>query len=262
MSLGLVIKSPEGLVLAAESRVTLEVHNNDTKNSIFNNFDNATKLFSLNAPHNHIGIVTYGLAAIGQRTAHSFVPELEGTLDGKLDSVYDYAKKISAFYMSQWKQVMPTDYKGPDMTFIVGGFNEGEAHGRVYLINVPRNPEPIENNAGLNNFGITWGGQRDVVDKLLMGYDHKILNTIFEVLKPNKEQVDLVQDLLKKRHQAQIPLEAMAIQDCVNLARLFISTTIDTQELTIGLRGCGGPIDIAVIQRNKELCFIQRKDVK
>jgi len=262
MSLGMVIKSPEGLVFAAESRVTLEVHKKGSTNGIFNNFDNATKLFSFSQPHHHIGVVTYGQAAIGQRTAHSFLPEFESTLSNKLNSVLDYANSISTFFLQQWKKVMPTPYKGPDMTFIVGGFNAGEPHGRVYLINLPSNPVPVEQSSGMGSFGITWGGQREIVDRLLMGYDAKILNTIYSELKPTPPQVAKVKTLLQQKHQLQIPLDVMALQDCISLARLFISTTINTQELTIGLRGCGGPIDIAVIQRGKDLRFVQRKEIK
>jgi len=256
----MVIKSPEGLVLAAESRVTLEIRRNN--NVLFNTFDNATKLFSFSSPHNHIGVVTYGQAAIGQRTAHSYVPEFESTLQGRLPFVLDYANAISAFYQSQWTQVMPNPYTGPDMTFIVGGFNDNEPHGRVYLIEMPSNPTPVEQSAGMGVFGISWGGQREIVDRLLLGYDSQILNTVFAQLQPSSQQIQAIQSALQVAHQLQIPLDVMAIQDCVSLARLFISTTINTQELTIGLRGCGGPVDIAVIRRGNEIKYIQRKEAK
>lgn len=262
MSLGMVIKSPEGLVLAAESRVTLELHKKDDNHVVFNNFDNATKLFSFSSPHNHIGVVTYGQAAIGQRTAHSFVPEYEETLTEKLSSIIDYAKSISNFYLEQWKKVMPASYSGPAMTFIVGGFNANEPHGRVYLFEIPNKPEPVEQSPGTGAFGITWGGQREIVDRLIMGYDYQVLNTIFSILKLTPEQIKQVMNEIQGKFQLQIPLDVMALQDCIDLARLFISTTINAQGLTIGLRGCGGPVDIAIIQRGKELKYIQKKEAK
>ena len=76
MSLGVGIKGPEGIVLAADSRVTLEASRPGGP-VIPVNYDNATKLLSFSKPHNHVGVVTYGAAVIGQRTAHSFVPEFE-----------------------------------------------------------------------------------------------------------------------------------------------------------------------------------------
>lgn len=53
----------------------------------------------------------------------------------------------------------------------------------------------------------------------------------------------------------------MPLQDCVNLATLFIKTTIETQSLTVGLRGCGGAIDVAIITRNSYLKFIKKKEI-
>jgi hypothetical protein len=206
--------------------------------------------------------VTYGQAAIGQRTAHSFVPEFEAGLSGRLNSVIDYANAISTFFMSQWTNVMPNPYTGPNMTFIVGGFNDNEPYGRVYLINIPANPAPIEQHTGIGNFGISWGGQREIVDRLLMGFDPNILNSIFTTLNPTQAQQQTITQMLRTNHQLQIPLDVMALQDCISLARLFLTTTINTQELTIGLRGCGGPVDIATIQRNRPLQFIQRKEVR
>lgn len=262
MSLALVIKSPEGLVLAAESRVTLEINKKGSNQVFLNTFDNATKLFSFNKPHQHIGVVTYGQAAIGQRTAHSYVPEFESNLAGKLTTVFDYAQIISDFYLQQWQKIMPPSYNGPNMTFIVGGFNDNEPHGRVYLIEIPSAPKPLEQNPGMGMFGITWGGQREIIDRLIFGYDPQIVNTIFSILKPNSTQVQQVTNALQSSHRIQIPLDVMALQDCISLARLFISTTINTLELTIGVRGCGGPVDIAIIQRNNEFKFIQHKEMK
>jgi len=53
----------------------------------------------------------------------------------------------------------------------------------------------------------------------------------------------------------------MALQDCVDLAIFFIRTTIIAQKLTIGLRGCGGPIDVATITRRDGFQYIQKKAV-
>src|SRR5579864_1785305 len=88
MSLGIFFKGPEGVVLAADSRVTLttNVKNNVGQNVILPSFyDNATKLLRVNG-QNFVGVVTYGLGAIGQktpRTAHSYIPEFEAALAKK-----------------------------------------------------------------------------------------------------------------------------------------------------------------------------------
>lgn len=265
MSLGIVIKAPEGIVLAAESRVTLTTPTNNGNGVLHVNFDNATKLLSFSKPYHDLGVVTYGQAAIGFRTAQTFIPEFESTLENNGDgkrgiTVYEFAKKLSDFFLDQWKQVMPANYNGPDMTFNVAGFDDNEPYGKVYNLNIPRKPEPIEQSPGKNNFGITWGGQREIVDRLVMGYDGRIIDLLIKngIIKP--ADMTKIGPLLSQIQLA-MPIQFMPLQDCVNLATLFIKTTIETQSLTVGLRGCGGAIDVAIITRHKALEFIQKKQI-
>ncbi len=88
MSLGIAFKGPEGIVLAADSRVTINAEKRITDNLTLvlpNTFDNATKLLKVNG-YDNVGAVTYGLGAIGvkePRTAHSFLPEFEICLSKK-----------------------------------------------------------------------------------------------------------------------------------------------------------------------------------
>lgn len=260
MSLGIVIKGPEGLVLAAESRVTLEAKV-PSNQLIRVNFDNATKLISFSEPHTYVGVVTYGMAAIGVRPAHSFTPEFEAALPIKRLSVLGFAEKLSEFFLQEWKTEMPEDYSGPPMVFVIGGFNEGEPYGRVFLVEIPTNPTPVEQQAGVREFGITWGGQREFVERLIFGYDReKLLKIVSKTLKLEHEQAESLKKKLNVLHM-NIPLAAMSIQDCVDLAIFFIRTTISAQRLTVGIRGCGGPIDVAIITRREGLEFIQQKRV-
>lgn len=231
MSLGLVIKAPEGVVLAAESRVTLAASLAGHQVPIF--FDNATKMFGFEPPNNYVGVVTYGLAAIGERTAHSFLPELEAVLkqeNGGRLTVEAMTKRLSDFYMGQWKAAnMPNPYQGPPMTFLVAGFDDNEPYGRTFQIDLPVRTTATEQSAG--GFGITWGGQREFVDRLIQGYAARL----WEILKKEAQLDD--NDVAALRGactplQMQLPLNAMALQDCVDLALFFIRT-----------HNCGSRID-------------------
>lgn len=261
MSLGIVIKAPEGIVLAAESRVTLTTNQGNGAPQLMVNYDNATKLFSFNNPNKAIGVVTYGQAAIGQRTAHSFAPEFESTLPADRLLVQDFAQRLSDFFMQQWNLVMPANYTGPDMTFIIAGFNDNEPYGRVFLINLPRQPAPVEQQPNQGEFGISWGGQREIVDRLIQGFDQRVIQIVTQVLNLNPQQQNQIHQALRTNLQLPLPLNAMALQDCVNLALLFLRTTIEAQSLTVGVRGCGGPIDVAIIKRGEDIKFVQKKDI-
>ncbi len=264
MSLGIVIKGPEGLVLAAESRITLgaQLTTPQGTQQIPVYFDNATKLLSFSKPNTTIGVVTYGQAVIGlqnPRTAASFLPELEGGLPKERLSVKEFAEKLSGFFMKQWEANMPADYKGPSMTFVVAGFNPDDVYGQVHLIEIPSSPSPAERSA-VGEFGITFGGQNDVMNKVLTGYDARLPGELTKGLKLTGEQIETMKGILN-RFQSAIPLQALALQDCVDLAISFIRTTMEVQRFTIGIRGVGGATDVAIITRNKDLKFVQRKEI-
>lgn len=258
MSLGILVKGPEGLVLAAESRVTLQA-TPPGGNTIHVNFDNATKLLSFSSPNVAVGAVTYGQAAIGLRTANSFLPEFEQALPHERLSIHDFAQQLSTFFSEQWKAAMPAQYQGPPMTFVVGGFDEGQAYGTVFSFEIPQAPDPREQNPG-ESFGISWGGQREFVDRLLQGFDSRLPDLVRTALGLDAQQIQQLQQALVPL-QMQAPLQAMALQDCVDLAIFFVRTTINAQQLTVGIRGCGGPIDVATITRGGGLTFVQRKGI-
>jgi 20S proteasome alpha/beta subunit len=258
MSLGIVVKGPEGLVLAAESRLTLMAKPPEGT-AIQVNFDNATKLLSFADPHCFVGAVTYGAAAIGLRTANSFVAELESQLPRERLPVLDFAKKMRDFYLQQWNSILPESYKGSPMTFVVAGFDPEQPYGRVFKFDIPSSPEPEEYNAH-PQFGITWGGQREFVDRLIRGYDHNLLEVLKGELPLTSEQVNHLEQRFKQL-EMQIPLQTLPLQDCVDLAIFFVKTTISAQKLTVGIRGCGGAIDVATITRGEGLRFVQRKQI-
>lgn len=261
MSLGLAIKAPEGLVLAAESRVTLASTIQGQQVPIY--FDNATKMFGLEPPNNFVGVVTYGLASIKERTAHSFLPELEAALKqenaGRL-GVQAMAQRLSDFYSGQWTLAgMPQPYQGPPMTFLVSGFDDDQPYGRMFQIDLPVRPQPVEHNP--RAFGMIWGGQREFVDRLVQGYDAQLFQIVKREAQLEDSEVQTLQAACRGL-QMKLPFNAMALQDCVDLALFFIRTTIAAQELTVGVRGCGGHIDVATISRREGLQYVQKKRIR
>ncbi|MBN1478316.1 hypothetical protein JXA47_16285 [Candidatus Sumerlaeota bacterium] len=258
MSLGIVIKAPEGIVLAAESRVTLTAQA-PGQPPLHVNFDNATKVLSFSEPDIFVGGVTYGLGAIGLRTAQSFLPEFESGRSRRRLLVRSFAQRLSAFYMQQWGQEMPSAYQGPSMTFVVAGYDPDEPYGSVYQFEIPTEPRPTEQNRG--NFGIIWGGQREYVDRIINGFDHRVPQAAGQHLGLDGSAVNGLENHLGQ-FRMHLPLLAMPLQDCVDLAIFFVRTTIEAQRLSVGIRGCGGHIDVATITRREGLKFVQRKAIR
>jgi hypothetical protein len=207
--------------------------------------------------------VTYGLAAVGLRTAHSFVPEFESELPKERLSVKDFTTRMRDFYLKRWKDFEPSlsePYTGPNMTFVVAGFDDDQPYGQVWEFGIP-NPLELLERQPVDSFGVTWGGQREVVDRLVQGFDYRVPEILTSCLGLSSEQEKMVMTALQSV-QMQMPLQAMALQDCVDLALFFIRTTISAQQMTVGVRGCGGAIDVATITGRDGISFVQRKRIR
>ena len=267
MSLGIAFKGAEGIVLAADSRVTLNTVNTQTvpHQVLSAYYDNATKLLQVNAQA-YVGAVTYGAGAIGQRsprTAHSYLPEFEGELtasnSGRL-SVEVFASKLSDFFMRQWQAAqMPPN--SPPMVFLVGGYDEGAPYGRLFECFVPTAPKPKEQHLGSDQFGMVWGGQREFTDRIIAGFDGQLPGIVQGILGLNDHQRDDLGTQLKDRLQANIPFAFLPLQDSVDLSILLIRTTIAVQNWVAGVRGVGGPIDVATITRTAGFTPVQQKSI-
>ena len=268
MSLGIAFKGAEGIVLAADSRVTLmpQVVSPIGPIMIPATYDSATKLLQVSG-QNFVGVVTYGAGVIGlqtPRTAHSYIPEFEAEL-AKADTnrlpVLEFAQRLSDFFLKQWQDNMPQDIQGSDLVFLVGGYNENEPYGHVFEIFIPSRPKPNELNAGPGAFGIAWGGQREITDRLVQGFDPNLPGIVQQFLGlPDDKRNDLDAHL-RNTLSVPIPYPFLPLQDCVDLCIFLIRTTITIQTWSLGIRGVGGAIDVATITKTDGFQPIQRKKV-
>jgi hypothetical protein len=271
MSLGIAFKGPEGIVLAADSRATLNAQVQTPQGPMLlpAAFDNATKLLKANGQE-HVGAVTYGAGAINPqepRTPHSFMPEFEASLDPKKRlGVEVFAKKLSEFFMERWtKGGMPNPVPpGQDMIFLVGGYDPDATYGRVFEIYIPSKPVPREV-IPTGVFGAVWGGQSQIATRLLNGFDPTAPQVIRDFLKVplqgKQGEPDPLDTELKTKFSAKIPWQFLPLQDCVDLSILVLRTTIALQKWTVEVRGVGGAIDLATITRTEGFKYVQQKQI-
>lgn len=268
MSLGIAFKGTEGIVLAADSRITLTATlnpNDQVKVLLPAYYDNATKLLRVEGQQ-FVGAITFGAGTIGQskpRTASSFMPEFEATLNGESRlGVEDFATCLSDFFLAQWNDAgMPMEGVDP-MTFFVGGYDEGQPYGRIFEFIIPNKPKPSEWQAGDDQFGSVWGGQTEVVNRLMNGFDPEIISIIENEPILSKEQRVVLTGRLQSKLPIRIPFQFLPLQDCVDLSIFLIRATLTLQTWQIDVRGVGGEIDVATITRTKGFEYIQNKKIK
>ena len=273
MSLVIAFKGPEGIVLAADSRVSLTAEMAGGQ-QVTATYDNATKLFGV-ASQTHVGVVTYGVGAFGARaprTVNSFLPELEDSFEKKAKeatdgverlSVQDFAEHLGQFFLERWTETMPEGAEG-SIHFLVGGYDEGELYGRVFRLAIPGQPTPDEQNAGTGepgSFGVTWGGQLELTSRLVNGFDPQLIQRTKDFLDLTDEQSQDLHQHLKENLSLPIPYQFLPLQDCVDLSENLVKTTIGLQGFLVGNRGVGGPVDVAVVSRKLGFRTVRQKRV-
>jgi hypothetical protein len=261
LSLGIAFKGPEGIVLAADSRVTLTGPATGSNLLLQAHYDSATKLLKAKE-HDNVGAVTYGLGALGgrqPRTAHSYLPEFETELASERRlSVEEFATRLGDFFGRQWSAA-DTPAEAEAMVFLVGGFDEGDAYGRVFEVSIPNSPAPVEKS--VDDFGITFGGQHEIAGRLLGGYDPRLEALMTENVHLNAAQTTNFRQNVLPNLAMPIPYQFLPLQDCVDLAIFLIKTTSTLQRWTTGVRGVGGAIDVATITRTDGYSAVQEKRI-
>jgi len=145
------------------------------------------------------------------------------------------------------------------MLFLVAGYDEGEAYGHVFEILIPRRPPPNELHPGA--FGIVWGGQREIADRIVQGFDERLPGLVQQQLGLTNEQRDGLKEALKSNLTLSIPYAFLPLQDCVDLAIFIVRATMTLQTKLVGVRGVGGSIDVATVTRMEGFKPIQEKHI-
>lgn len=262
MSLAVTVICPEGVVVAADSRVTLSYYldpDAEEKIIIQSNFDNATKLITLKEPHNYVAISTVGAGTICDRTIHSFAAEFQESLGEYRLKIKEYAQKLEEFYQAQWDKTEHSDDES-DIEFQVAGLDEGELYGELYSVTVPKGSGGPIQKIKRGAFNVAWNGDVSLVTRLVNGIDpllaYKLDGASFD-----KSVMEQISGIISSLPGSNYPISTYALQDSVNLARFLINSTIQGQNLLQTQRTVGGNIDIFVIKNEGGCSFISRKEL-
>jgi hypothetical protein len=150
---------------------------------------------------------------------------------------------------------------------MVAGFNHDGSY-QVFICNIPGDiTKQRDSKVKGKEFGASWIGQIDVTSRIVLGWDGRIFNLPFiqEAIK-NLGEESVIKQLRSLEYQ--ISWGTMTIQDAVDFCNLVIRTTEAIQRFSDGIvmdpgdiPGVGGPIDIAVITRDKGFVWIKKKNI-
>ena len=272
MSVVIIVKVSEGLVLGADSAATLSGQLKEPAGQVYNGvlktFYNAKKLLHIgDLP---IGVLNWGGAFIGNRTLESQVRQWE--YDKSWSSRSSFSAKYSDHFLvkacadglhERLSEVYAEEYAGiseddrPQIGIIVAGYSEGEFFPEIWRFVLPHDTEvhnqrPDKN--GKPDFGASWFGVTEPIVRLHFGCDElavRILSEKFTI--PEEEIREALQPL-----QYPIAFPQMPLQDAIDYATYLLNVAVGRFRFVLGPELCGGQLDIAIITQN-EFKWISQK---
>lgn len=222
MSLVLTVNVREGIVMAADSRVTLNQSNQQGQNQTIHvavgMSDTNRKIFVV---PNHAGIATFGAADIQGVPIAGFIDSFIAGLQPGLT-----VRQIADELLGHFRGYIPV----PATTFHVAGYNnQAQPEQEVYQVEVVNNSIIRLNEP--NAQGMAYGGEGDIVTRLIQ--------PVFQKDGQNN---------YKPLPEFTIPINFFTIQDAIDFCVYIVKTTIDTIRFQSRPKTIGGPIDVLVLQ--------------
>lgn len=237
MSLIITVYVREGIVMAADSRLTLTLPRTlpDGQTNTFSvtSSDSAKKLFL--APHD-IGIATCGSADIGGVPIAGFIESfIVEKLKGKTLSVEQVANELNTHFRALNVR--------PGTLFHVAGYARVKEilDQTVYFINPAEGIVSRMNEA--TKQGANWAGEIDVLQRLLN-----------DVLLIQPSGIDPAPIPFFA-----VPFEFFTLQDAIEFVVYGIRSTIDTLRFQAREKTVGGPIDVLVITPDNSAWIAQKQ---
>ena len=273
MSLAINTTTPEGIVLAADSRQSYR----NRKGMARIGSDNASKLFQLNK---RVGVAVTGLAFLPEdgapKNISKFIEEFKREIEIEKLNVKDVAEKLQDLFNNkyQWQEQLDRlpekiqidlkrqgcevleikkeqyalkfrfrDPQGNEkdgtggvdkMNLLVGGYNKDGSH-EVYICYIPGEVQKKRDSREKGKeYGASWIGQSDVVSRIVLGFDGRISNLKFI----NEVERKIGQDQINKQLrnlQYVIQWGTMTLQDAIDFCTLMIQTTSAIQRFSDGI---------------------------
>lgn len=211
MSIISVVYIPEGIIMAADSRLTREKKYKDADgNNIIEKYtisDNAQKIVLLNKCN--VGIASCGNAYVDGKTIADYIRLFEINDVDENDTPESVADKLLTH---------GTEF--PGTSFYVCGYSQDVPY--VFYINSTTKRRSNIDSDGNIRFNVSWGGETEALVKLI-----------------NAEPI-------MSRNEKLMPLK-----DGIDFAEFMVDMTIKYQRFSDCIKTCEGPIDVLVMTKDK-----------
>jgi len=266
MSIAVVVKVHDGVVLASDSAATLSITDQQGRQGVINVYNNADKTFNL-VKNKPIGMISWGFGGIGGASISTLAKDLRRRFEDQQDDWFlkdDYtlesvSKKVRDFYEEKYQPVYRDAVDKPYIFFFLAGYSSKSEAPEVWQIQIGGNEslDPIKLK-GEHELGTNWGGQIEAINRLIKGIGVNFPAALKE-LGVLEEEIEPATAKISLKLETPLLVDAMPIQDAIDLAHFLVKTTIEYIRFSPGAPTVGGPIEVAAITKHEGFKWIQRK---
>lgn len=264
MTICVAIKVHDCLVFAADSASSIQAAD---KPAILKVFNHGNKVFNLykGLP---ICAMTCGMGNFGDVSVSTLAKDFRYLLKKKKSGFFisrngykiqTVANHAQRFFEEKYK-ALPARPKGDhSFEFWIGGYSSGSAHSEIWKIQIINGKcDAAVCVQKANDCGISWGGQADAVNRIVLGYGQGLPKGLAEAGVPPKDVPAVVQKI-SEHTRPTLVYPSMPVQDAITLVRFLVDTTKGFVGFLPGADTVGGDTDIAVVTKHEGFKWITRK---
>lgn len=217
-----------------------------------------------------IGAMVTGAGGIGKESIDTMLKDLRRRLSGADPSRADWALHPDDYSMegvaSRLRQFLFEEKSmacgASTWTKVrLCGYSAGRPLAEVWEVNLMGDscpaPACIQNE---QEFGVRWDGEYEALDRLVFGLGTRFNEFAVRHGLSEQQAAELREKLVPDLYEL-LFVEAMPIQDAIDLARYLVETTIGFVKYSVfRAKTVGGPIEIAAITKHEGFQWVQRRN--
>lgn len=264
MTVAVLVKVYDGIVLAADSATTIELPGGS--HQVYNS---ANKIFHLHR-RLPIGAMTWGLGNIGSASIATLAKDLRHRLMGKsathpewqLEDGYTVQSVAERLIEHIFDELYAVEFAGqtgtPLLGFLVAGYSHGENLSEAWLVQIEDpsvRPVPMVV-AKPEESGWASYAQPEATMRLFKGVDPTLSRDLHAATDPAEHTA--IDQAIAAVEQSVVPAP-MPLADAIALAGFMVDVTVGYARFRLGPDTVGGPVEVAAISRHEGFKWVDRK---
>lgn len=257
----------------------------------YNQLPSVTKIFNLK-PTN-MGVLFAGISVINDRSIKNLIDdfltieEINDYLKKSSFTVSGVSKRLKNFIGEEYDKEYGNKEFKPELEIIVSGYSKNHNKPEVYKIKFEEDGKKVEEEAGRGEYKIVFGGQHDVIQRVVYGLDfsnflnfirraHKLINDYNEILQEELDEeendftIPKVESVIRKLNITSSSWTSGMSSDWSNFSEqasidfvdFLVDIMIKSQQFSNKLPTVGGKIHLAIITKSEGFKWISKEEYK